>query len=370
MGRHVVLVEPQYHTHFPPLGLLKLSTYHKMRGDTTELVSFKKGKRFPMARPDMVYVTSLYTWEWKSVWDAVNYFKAWFHGVPVWLGGLYASLKPEHARLSKADYVHEGLFKEAEDLMPDYSLVPKWDGSILFSSRGCPNQCGYCAVPRLEGGISFVRRSIRHLIWPGHEKKNGCCIMKHHTKVILFDNNVLASPGWRSIFDELLELGLKVDFNQGLDARLISEEAAGKISKMKIDGVVRLAYDYSQMGPYVEKAIERLSAHGVRKRKILVYTLFNYADDPEEFFRRVKEILHWGVACYPMRYIPIDATEKNAYVSAKWDLKRIDMIEESRRVVGYGGAFPPYQALIDEFDKRSSFEEAFTVYPRKRGDSK
>jgi len=369
MSRHVVLVEPRYHTHFPPLGLLKLSTYHKMKGDTTELVSFKKAHKFPRARPNVVYVTSLYTWEWKPVWDAVRYFKTWFHSVPIWLGGLYASLKPEHARLSKADYVHEGLFKEAEDLLPDYDLVPEWDGSMIFSCRGCPNQCGYCAVPRLEGRIGFVRQSIRHFIWPGHEKRNGCCDRKHHTKVIFFDNNILASPAWRSIFDELLELGLRVDFNQGLDARLVSEDAAEKISKMKIDSVVRLAYDYSQMGPYAERAVERLGAYGVRKRRILVYTLFNYTDDPEEFLRRVRDILHWGVACYPMRYIPIDATEKNAYVAPKWDLKKLDMVEESRRVIGYGGAFPPYEALIKKLDRADGFEDAFSLYPPNRGKS-
>jgi len=371
MGKHVVLVEPQYHTHFPPIGLLKLSAYHKMRGDTTELVSFRKGSRFPKARPDIVYVTSLYTWEWKPVWYAVRYFKSWFNGVSVWLGGLYASLFPEHARRSKADYVHEGLFKEAEDLLPDYDLVPEWDGSIMFSCRGCPNRCGYCAVPRLEGGISYARQSIKHLIWPGHEKKEGCCDKKHHSKVIFFDNNILASPNWRSIFDELLELGLKVDFNQGLDARLVSEEAAEKISKMRID-LIRLAYDYRQMRPYVERAIERLHAYGVKKRNILLYALFNYNDDPEEFLQRVKEILHWGVACYPMRYIPIDAIEKNRYVAAKWDLKRLDMVEKARRVIGsHGhGAFPPYKALIEKFDRANGFDDAFSLYPPKRRGSK
>ncbi len=374
MGKHVVLVEPGYHTHFPPLGLLKLSAYHKMGGDTTELMSFRQGPKLPRARPDLVYVTSLYTWEWKLVWNAVRYLKMWFSGVPVWLGGLYASIKPEHARLSGADYVHEGLFKEAEDLLPDYDLVPEWNGSILFSSRGCPNQCGFCAVPRLEGKMSFAKHSIRHLIWPGHEKKEGCCKRRHHTRIIFFDNNILASPGWSSISDELLELGLQVDFNQGLDARLISEDVAEKISKMKKrDGVVRLAYDYPQMKPYVERAIERLGARaGIDKRHILVYTLFNYVDDPEEFFHRVKEILRWGVACYPMRYIPIDATEKKGYVAPKWTLKEIEFVEESRRIIGYGGAFPPYKALIDKFDNSSSFNDAFdqSLYQGKRRRSK
>ncbi|MEM2936554.1 MAG: hypothetical protein QW231_05200, partial [Candidatus Bathyarchaeia archaeon] len=99
---HVLLVEPEYYTQYPPLGLLKLSAYHKLRGDTTELIRLREGRRFPKASPNLIYITSLYTWAWKPVWDAVKYYKAWFHDVPIWLGGLYASLKREHAELSGA----------------------------------------------------------------------------------------------------------------------------------------------------------------------------------------------------------------------------------------------------------------------------
>jgi len=202
---HVLLVEPEYYTTYPPLGLLKLSAFHKGRGDTTELV---RGCTEAEREPDRIYVTSLYTWAWKPVWEAVRYYKRRFPKAEVWLGGLYASLMPEHAALSGADRVHVGLFREAEDLLPDYSLVPDWDGSIVFSSRGCNRSCPFCAVPVLEGRLNSVKHSIRHLIYPGH------------SRVIFWDNNILQSPGWRSIFEELKDLDLKVDFNQGLDARL------------------------------------------------------------------------------------------------------------------------------------------------------
>lgn len=349
MKKHVLLVEPNYYTRYPPLGLLKLSSYHKAQGDTTELA---RKSRFARKTPDLIYVTSLFTWAWKAVWRTVRIYKAWFPKTELWLGGLYASLLPEHAQLSGADKIHTGILKEAEDIMPDYSLVPEWDGSIIFSSRGCNKKCLFCAVPRLEGRINMVKNSIKHLIWPSH------------TRVILFDNNILASPSWRSIFDELIELRLKVDFNQGLDAQLLTDEVAKTISKMKIH-TIRLAYDLPHEKIFVKQAIERLSEVGIEKRRILVYALYNFTESPNEYFERVRDILNWGAVCYPMRYQPCNTLTKSSYVSKEWDEKRLDMVQRARRVIGYGGSFPPYEGLIKKFNKAKDFDEAFGLYAKK-----
>ena len=352
MGKHILLVEPNYYSRYPPIGLLKLSAYHKQKGDTTELV---KGLRNPSKKPDIIYITSLFTWAWKPVWDAVRFYKNLFPKVEVWLGGIYASLLPNHAAQSGADYIHVGIYKEAEDLLPDYSLVPDWDGSIVFSSRGCIRSCTFCAVPILEGKLNSVKSSIKHLIWPTH------------TKVIFFDNNFLANPNWKDIFQELRELNLKVDFNQGLDARLITEEVAQELSTLKKERLIRLAYDNKRMKRPVKKAIELLKAHGIRGRSIMVYALYNYHDEgPQEFFERVRDILEWGAVAYPMRYVPIDALDKNSYVAPGWDPIRLEMVQKARRVLGYGGAFPPYTGLIKKFQKANTFDEAFSLRPPKK----
>ena len=68
-----------------------------------------------------MYVTSLYTWAWKPVWQSVRFYKTLFPTAEVWLGGLYASLMPKHAAESSADYVHTGIFEEAEKLVRLYS---------------------------------------------------------------------------------------------------------------------------------------------------------------------------------------------------------------------------------------------------------
>jgi len=346
---HVLLVEPEYHTRFPPIGLLKLASYHRLRGDSVELV---RGRVSPKKKPDSIYVTSLYTWAWRPVWQAVRFYKDMFPTAEVWLGGVYASLMPEHAAKSGADYVHVGVFEEAEGLMPAYDLVPEWDGSIVFSSRGCNNRCPYCAVWRIEGGLSHCRRSIKDLVYPGH------------TRIILWDNNVLQNPHWREVFDELIWFckvrGMKVDFNQGLDARLFTDEVAEKLSMMRLM-CVRLSYDRDEVGPFVERAIEMLSERGMRRRSVLVYVLYNFDDDPEGFFKRVRDVLMWGAVVYPMRFEPLNALERWKHVGPKWTREELELVEDFRRVYGYGGTLPPYGWLVERFRKAECFEEAFKL---------
>jgi len=352
---HVLLVEPEYYTQYPPLGLLKLSSYHKSKGDSTKLV---KGCKRIRKEPDRIYVTSLFTWAWKPVREAVGYYKKLFPDTEIWLGGLYASLLPDHAAESGADRIYEGLYKEAEDLKPDYSLVPKWDGSLIFSSRGCNNKCPFCAVPILEGKIKSVKHSIKHLV---HSR---------HSRIIFWDNNILQSPAWPDIFDELEELDKKVDFNQGLDASMINENVAERLAKLKLDSgsgtKIRLAYDLRGKGSHVKRAIENLNGVGIRGRAIMVYTLFNYKDDPEDFFKRVHEVLSWGAISYPMRYEPLNggtALEKNKYISPNWTAEEVNMVQKARRVIGYGGAFPPYDGLMNKLEKAENFHAAFALNP-------
>ena len=354
-GMYVLLVEPDYYTRYPPLGLLKLSAWHKQQGDTTQLV---RDCQLVTAKPDIIYVTSLYTWAWRPVWKAVRFYKAMFPDVEVWLGGLYASLLPEHAAQSGADIIFKGIIKEAEDIMPDYELVPNWDGSIIFTSRGCNRKCPYCAVWRIEGSINSCKKSIKHLVYP------------KHTRIIFWDNNFLQNPHWRDICDELEELGKWVDFNQGLDARLITDEVAERLSRLKLGPntvKVRLGYDQPYEEKFVHRAIERLKAVGIKGRSVMVYILFNYNDTPDGFFERVRNVLNWGATAYPMRYIPLDALDKNSYISPNWTREEVEMVQRARRVIGYGGAFPPYEGLVKKFNKARNFHEAFSLRPPRRG---
>lgn len=344
---HIALIEPNYYTQYPPLGLLKLSSYHKQLGDTTELVR-KRKQGFVTKKPDLIYVTSLFTWAWKPVWRTIHNYKVWFPDVEIWLGGLYASILPEHAKRSRADHIYTGLFKEAEGLMPDYSLVPDWDGSIIFATRGCPNKCPFCIVPKLEGDMNSVKESIKPFVYPGH------------TRIVLFDNNILASPNWETIFNELIELKFEVDFNQGLDASFLTEKIVKKLLDMKIK-LIRFGYDQLGDKECVKQAIELLSREGFRRRNILIYSLYNFTETPKDFFERVKDVLSWGATIYPMRYQPCNTLVKDSFVSDKWTEGELRLVANARRVLGYGGALPPYKGLVRKFMEAENFIEAFSL---------
>jgi len=253
---------------------------------------------------------------------------------------------PEHARHSGADHVRVGLIQEAEDLMPAYDLVPQWEWSIMFASRGCPNHCPYCAVPRLEGKLHALKSSVKPFVYPGHKR------------IIFGDNNILAAPNWRSIATEVMELGIEVDFNQGLDASFVTQEVAETLSKMKMP-CVRLSYDYKGKGKDVKKAIALITSSGIRGRETFVYVLYNFKDSPHDFFKRVKDVLTWGAVVFPMRFEPLDSMTRNKYVSPSWDKTRLEMVEKVRRVLGFSGTLPPYSYLVERFSEATGFDEAF-----------
>ena len=349
---NVLLVEPRkskkYHTPYPPLGLLKLATYHRQRGDFIRLINGISDDGF---EPDIIYITSLFTYAWEPVHEVVGFYSTNYRRARVIVGGIYASLCSNHLEQTFGDRIeiYEGLVPEAEELLPDYSLVPEWKVSILFSSRGCIRKCPFCSVPQLEPRFE-AKKSIKNLIYPGHKK------------VILWDNNILASPYWQNIFDELEESGLEVDFNQGLDARLLTEETALRFKRLRIP-IVRLAYDSKGIKKSLKKSISLLMDVGISGRRIVVYCLYGYLDTPEDFLERIRDLIAWGVVAYPMRYQPLERCNKDSYVSPNWRREQLEMVASARRVIGYGGAFPPYEGLKKKFTNARTFREAFELRP-------
>ena len=351
----ILLVEPQksnkYHTPYPPLGLLKLASYHKKKKDT---VRFVQGFSDDGFEPDIIYITSLFTYSYEPVHQIIRFYSKKYKKSKIMVGGIYATLCPEHLRkkFKNRIEIHRGLLEKVEDVLPDYSLVPYWKASIVFSSRGCINKCPFCSVPQIEPEFK-AKSSVKHLIYPGHKR------------VVLWDNNILASPYWENIFDELEELDLEVDFNQGLDARLINEEVASKLIKLRLP-ILRLAYDSNGIKKSLEKGINLLKDAGFRGRKMIVYCLYNHLDTPEDFLNRIKDLLEWEVVAYPMRFEPLRPRPKNTYISPSWTAEQLEMVADARRVIGYGGAFPPYEGLKKKILNAKNFEKAFKLRPRRK----
>jgi len=351
----VLLVEPQksrkYHTQYPPLGLLKLSAYHKQKGD---VANFVRGFDDDTFYPDKIYITSLFTYAWEPVHEVIRYYSEKYKKAEIIVGGIYATLCEGHLREAFKDRIriHKGLYEEVEDILPDYSIIPDWNASIIFASRGCVRSCPFCSVKVLEPKLK-PKKSIKHLIYPGHKR------------VILWDSNILASPFWRNIFQELEESKLEIDFNQGLDARLIDLKVIESLKRLRIP-IIRLAYDTQEVRESLKRTIELLKESGFKGRKILVYCLYNNPfekDMPETFLKRLQDLIDWGVVSYPMRYEPLEPRQKNTYVSPYWTPELLEMIAKARRVLGYGGAFPPYEGLRKKFLDAKSFEQTFLLRP-------
>ena len=364
----ILLVEPDYYTKYPPLGLMKLASYHRSHGNNVKLVSgIDKSINFD---PDRIEITSLFTYAWKPVHQSITFYHNLFPEAKIMVGGIYASLMPDHIKaLFPFVNTHFGLFDKAEHYLPAYDILldtekwKDWDSSILFTSRGCIRNCPFCAVPKLEGKIRSTVGDVEKWIFDGHKK------------VVIWDNNFLASPDWKKVLKKLHELDLNVDFNQGLDARLINEEKARMLAKLKTS-MLRMAYDNIDEKEAITKAVNLLTKYGVRKKKILFYMLYNFydtaqscGDTPNTFLARIKDIFELGCVSYPMRFEPLNSLKKNQYISPLWTAEHLDLIARARRVIGYGGSFPPYEGLVKKFQNAKDFNEAFRLKPIKSSSS-
>ncbi len=184
----ILLVEPSFpipvksrnHAHFLPVGLLKIGSYHQLQGDSVKLVRGTKRCGF---RPDKILITSLFTYWSRHVHEAAAFYHAAYPNAKIEIGGIYASLMPEHCKKSSPfAAVSRGLYRvgAAEKVQIDYSLLPEpLDYQIVHTSRGCPRHCAFCGTWRIEPNFT-VRKSVLPFI----QKR----------RLVFYDNNLLANP--------------------------------------------------------------------------------------------------------------------------------------------------------------------------------
>ena len=207
--KKVLLVEPNFpipsksrnHSNFLPIGLLKIASYLRLKSIEVKLIRYEhkggqttldeKNKEDDSFNPDLICVTSIFTYWSKYVRDAVIHFKNKNPDVPVLVGGIYASLLPDHCKeYTKCDDVIMGTIPEAEALIPAYDLVDV-DYQILHTTRGCIRKCGFCGTYIIEPEW-LCKKSIKEEI----VKK----------RLIFYDNNLLANYYIEDILNELIEL--------------------------------------------------------------------------------------------------------------------------------------------------------------------
>jgi len=313
MKKKILLVEPGYINPYPPLGLMKISSWHRNRGDIVDFVRDNNTDQsfFGYQRPhlkkhyDQIYITSLFTYHSDEVIKSIENYQLKYPRAEIKVGGILATLLPGFIKNQTGVNPHVGLLNSAEEYSPDYSLFPELPCSITFTTRGCKRKCRFCAVKVHEPEF-FVKED-----W---EKD----VDRSKKMIIFWDNNWLLSPNFFKDIEKLKKLNKPFDFNQGLDCRLFDYEKAKCLSEVRIKPL-RFAFDNHSEEGRIQNAITIAQKFGFKD--IRVYVLYNseYPNDtPEYFYYRINELNKLGALSYPMRYRPINKTT-NHYISPRWD---------------------------------------------------
>lgn len=273
-------------------------------------------------KPNEIYVTSCFTYHWESVHEVIKICKEIYPDVPIILGGIYATLCPEHAKKSLADKVFIGEIPGASNLPTDLELLekkPKY--AVIKSTRGCPNKCSYCAVHFLEGN-KMRYRPPKTVVKEIRDKMQKFGIKKF----IFWESNVLinAEPHLERILDMVIKENLKIElgFPEGLQPSLIYPRL---VKKMKMAGVkhFRLSLESADKNlcekrfhrkssvKDLERAVKMIEKEGFPRKGITVFILAGMPDQSlESIIRSLVRV--WELGCAPqiMPFTPIPQTEE------------------------------------------------------------
>lgn len=243
----------------PNLALMKISAWHKQRGDEVE-------HYMPFDRYDICYVAKV------------------FNFTPDYLYPIYAD---KVVRGGTGYDISSQLPAEIDAMQPDYSLYPSWptDTALGFLTRGCPNKCPWCVVPRKEGRIKPYRDVDE--------------VAAGRTKLVLMDNNILAAGDYAiEQLDKVIARGYHIDFNQAIDARLVDEAFAKRLAKIKwIHSRIRFGCDTHAQIAQCQRAMDLIHSHGF-KGEFFLYTMIGGANDFRECYDRIS---HWRQRCAEFR---------------------------------------------------------------------
>ena len=215
---------------FPNYALMKLSAWHKAQGDAVEWWE-------PLGHFDRVYSSKVFDFTPENPYLPPDTVKG---GTGY---GLFTELAPE-----------------IDAVFPDYSIYPNCDYAIGYLTRGCPNRCRWCIVPKKEGGIRPYR-AWQDLVRPDTDK------------LVLMDNNILACDYGIEQLAGLIGSGYRIDLNQGMDARLVTSEVADILARLKWINYLRFSCDQESQIEPVLHTCELLKERGIKPYRVFVYLL-------------------------------------------------------------------------------------------------
>jgi len=264
----------------PNLALMKLSAFHKSKGDTVEFYS-------PLFKHhyDKIYASKIFNFSDRSMLDESRMI----------IGGTGWDLK-----VSLPD--------EIENLTPDYSLY-NYPHNIGFTQRGCRLRCSFCVVPEKEGkpyGVNTIEE-----LWTQRDSDF----------LVLLDNDFFGNPQWQDRIDELIDMKLKVNFSQGLNIRNIKENQATALAKVNFSNIhgtkkqVHFAWDDPRHEKLIHKGLKTCMDAGIKPYQMAFYVLIGYHSTPEEDLHRVEVLRSYGADPFAMPYNKEDEYQRQF---ARW----------------------------------------------------
>lgn len=280
---------------FPNLALMKISAYHKAKGDTVEWC-------FPMSHYDIVYQSKVFD----------------------------DTYSPDIEWIPDADVIHKGgtgygldnkLPYDIEHSYPDYGLYGITDTAYGFLTRGCPRHCGFCIVGDKEGLRSTKVADLSEF-WRGQPK------------IELLDPNLLACKDRMELLDQLIDSRAIVNINQGFDIRLANEEVAEKLGRMRIKRI-HFAWDdpKQDLTEHFRKFTQAYSRKSSSTK--VVYTLVNYNSTMEENLWRIYTLRDLGYDPYVMVFdkphAPEDIKRLQRWVNNRFIFRKCRRFEDYAR---------------------------------------
>jgi len=232
---------------------------------------------------DTAYISVVFTWLLPDAYSLAVWYRE--QGYKVKAGGSAVKLMPN-------------FLVSVADIDGDIDALPRHNPTATFTSRGCIRTCGFCAVPIIEGGLLELKEFI--------------------PKPIVCDNNLLACSRnhFNRVIDSLMSLR-QIDFNQGLDARLLSRYHVDRLKALDI-AVMRFAFDDLRSETPLFAAVEKLVNAGFPRSKIRCYVLINYNDNLDDAMYRCNRLREAGILPFVQRYQPLDTLILDSYVSLSW----------------------------------------------------
>lgn len=274
MKRRIGLIDVDGH-HFPNLALMRISAWHKAQGDDvewwyTDFIHY-----------DIVYMSKIFSDAYSpDVPEPMNADMVIKGGT-----GYCISIGPDGKEVFDKSK-NKSLPPEMESMFPDYSIYPQFDFAVSMTSRGCPRGCAFCHVAAKEGRCAVKVADVKDF-WNGQ---------KH---IEILDPNITACREKRDLFRQYMETGATLNFNQGLDIRLINDEDVADINRMRIK---KLHFAWDNPNDHLENKFREFARNYRKSRNGMVYILTNFENVPTE--EHIEKALHRIITLRDLNYDP------------------------------------------------------------------